>query len=206
MSDTSRIDKSNPENFLDNMYDTMFNPQIQAVKSIDTWVVDELHYPGYKKFLPLFEKYDDRHIDYGNGMLYYKNNMAYPNDLDPKLDYHAWIKFQLQNVPITVKEFKKAWGVKYPPGGYSGLHCHQPGKQLTSVMFLDTPKPSIDYPLAGSLTTLQPTPDSTINYLQHKPIAGRVVIMDGKVFHGTYPTLEDRHVFVCDFDYESIVT
>ena len=201
-----RLNKSDPGAFLNDMYDTMFNPQIQAVKAIDTWVVDELHYPGFKKFLPLFEKYDDRHIDYGNGMLYYKNNMAYPNDLDPKLDYHAWIKFQLQNVPIKVGKFKKAWGVKYVPGAFNGLHCHQPGKQLTSVLFLDTPKPSVDYPLAGSLTTLQPTPDSTTNYFQHKPIAGRVVIMDGKVFHGTYPTLEDRHVFVCDFDYESIIT
>ena len=47
-----RLDKSNPAAFLNDMYDTMFNPQIQAVKSIDTWVVDELYYAGFKKFLP----------------------------------------------------------------------------------------------------------------------------------------------------------
>ena len=32
MSDTSRIDKKDPINFLDDMYDSMFNPQIQAKK------------------------------------------------------------------------------------------------------------------------------------------------------------------------------
>jgi len=198
-----RINKSTPDAFLTDTYDTMFAPQISAMKALDTWVVDDLYYPGWKKFLNLFDNYYDRHIDYGNGTLYYKKDMSYPTDIDPKEEYLQFIEFQLQNLPIRVKGFSKAWGVKYPPGAYSGLHSHVPGKQLTSVLFLDTPKPNITYPLAGSLTTLQPTPDSTINYIQHKPIAGKLVIMDGKVYHGTYPTLEDRHVFVVDMEYET---
>lgn len=198
-----RIDKSTPDAFLDDTYDTVFGPQISALKALDTWVVDDLYYPGWKKFLKLFDNYYDRHIDYGNGTLHYKKDMSYPTDIDPTEEYLQFIEFQLQNLPIRVKGFQKAWGVKYPPGAYSGLHSHVPGKQLTSVLFLDTPKPSITYPLAGSLTTLQPTPDSTINYIQHKPIAGKLVIMDGKVYHGTYPTLEDRHVFVVDMEYET---
>jgi hypothetical protein len=198
-----RISRSSPDSFLNDTYETLMAPQISAMKALDTWVVDDLYYPRWKKFLKLFESYYDRHIDYGNGTLYYKKDMSYPTDIDPKEEYLAFIKFQLQNLPIRIKDFQKAWGVKYPPGAYSGLHSHVPGKQLTSVLFLDTPKPSITYPLAGSLTTLQPTPDSTINYIQHKPIAGKLVIMDGKVFHGTYPTLEDRHVFVVDMEYET---
>lgn len=198
-----RISKISPDSFLDDTYETIMAPQVSAMKALDTWVVDDLYYPGWKKFLKLFESYYDRHIDYGNGTLYYKKDMSYPTDIDPKEEYLQFIKFQLQNLPIRIKDFQKAWGVKYPPGAYSGLHSHVPGKQLTSVLFLDTPKPSITYPLAGSLTTLQPTPDSIINYIQHKPIAGKLVIMDGKVFHGTYPTLEDRHVFVVDMEYET---
>jgi len=58
MSDTSRVNKNNPIDFLDDMYDTMFNPQIQAKKMINTWVVDELYYPGFKKFLKLCPKPD----------------------------------------------------------------------------------------------------------------------------------------------------
>ncbi|MBR19758.1 MAG: hypothetical protein CMA64_06385 [Euryarchaeota archaeon] len=171
-------------------------------QEIDTWVVDELFYGGYHKFLKIFEKYDDRHVDYGNGMLYYKKDMQYPIDIDPKKEYLQFIESQLAVLPIRITGFAKSWGVKYPPGAYSGLHCHQPGRQLTSVLFLDTPKPSIKYPLAGSLTTLQPTPESVINYIAHKPVAGTLVVMDGKVYHGTYPTIEDRHVFVVDMEYE----
>ena len=96
--------------------------QVEQRKTLGTWVVDDLYYGGFKKFLKLFENYDDRHIDYGNGMLYYKNKMAYPIDIDPKQEYLQFIEFQLQNLPIRVTGFSKAWGVKYPPGGYSGLH------------------------------------------------------------------------------------
>jgi len=189
-----------PDQFLGGI-STMFDPSSERLQALDTWVVDDLYYSGYKKFLKLFDNSNERHVDYGNGTLYYKKDMQYPTDIDPREEYLMFIKFQLQDLPIRIKDFKKAWGVKYPPGGYSGLHSHQPGKQLTSVLFLDTPKPSVEYPLAGCLTTLQPT-DSEITYLTHKPIEGKMVILDGKVWHGSYPTLEDRHVFVCDFEYE----
>ena len=194
---------TSPDSFLSGIT-TIMDPTVEKIQTLDTWVVDDLFYPGYKKFLNLFDTSSERHVDYGNGTLYYKKDMSYPTDIDPKEEYLAFIKFQLQNLPIRVKDFKKAWGVKYPPGAYSGLHSHQPGKQLTSVLFLDTPKPSVEYPLAGCLTTLQPT-DSEITYLTHKPIEGKMVILDGKVWHGSYPTLEDRHVFVVDFEYERVI-
>jgi len=192
-----------PDQFLGGI-STMFDPSSERLQALDTWVVDDLYYAGYKKFLKLFDNSNDRHVDYGNGTLYYKKDMQYPTDIDPREEYLMFIKFQLQDLPIRIKDFKKAWGVKYPPGGYSGLHSHQPGKQLTSVLFLDTPKPSVEYPLAGCLTTLQPT-NSEIQYLTHKPIEGKMVILDGKVWHGSYPTLEDRHVFVVDFEYEGVI-
>ena len=192
-----------PDQFLGGI-STMFDPSSERLQALDTWVVDDLYYAGYKKFLKLFDNSNDRHVDYGNGTLYYKKDMQYPTDIDPREEYLMFIKFQLQDLPIRIKDFKKAWGVKYPPGGYSGLHSHQPGKQLTSVLFLDTPKPSVEYPLAGCLTTLQPT-NSEITYLTHKPIEGKMVILDGKVWHGSYPTLEDRHVFVVDFEYEGVI-
>mgnify|MGYP003656966459 FL=1 len=192
-----------PDQFLGGI-STMFDPSSERLQSLDTWVVDDLYYSGYKKFLKLFDNSNERHVDYGNGTLYYKKDMQYPTDIDPREEYLMFIKFQLQDLPIRIKDFKKSWGVKYPPDAYSGLHSHQPGKQLTSVLFLDTPKPSVEYPLAGCLTTLQPT-NSEIQYLTHKPIEGKMVILDGKVWHGSYPTLEDRHVFVVDFEYEGVI-
>ena len=188
-----------PDQFLGGI-STMFDPSSERLQSLDTWVVDDLYYSGYKKFLKLFDNSNERHVDYGNGTLYYKKDMQYPTDIDPREEYLMFIKFQLQDLPIRIKDFKKSWGVKYPPGAYSGLHSHQPGKQLTSVLFLDTPKPSVEYPLAGCLTT-----NSEIQYLTHTPIEGKMVILDGKVWHGSYPTLEDRHVFVVDFEYEGVI-
>ena len=34
------------------------------------------------------------------------------------------------------------------------------------------------------------------------PVPGTVVLMDGMVYHGTYPTQFDRKVLVCDFEYQ----
>ena len=200
----SRIENTlGPESFLNDTYSLVYEPVIKAAKEIDTWVVTDMYYAGWRKFLKLFEEggYDKKHKDFGNGYLYYKNDMEYPSNIDPTLDLHTFINFQLQNMPINVGDFKKAWGVKYPPGGYSALHCHKPGKQLTAILFLDDCRKTTEYPLAGSLTTLQPCEDSVINYVQHPVYAGGMVIMDGKVFHGTYPTLDERRVFVVDFDY-----
>ena len=51
----------------------------------------------YKKFLKLFNNSSERHVDWGNGTLYYKRGMEYPTDIDPKKEYLEFIKFQLQN-------------------------------------------------------------------------------------------------------------
>ena len=202
---TSRIDKINPENFLDDMYDNSFRPQIDAAQALTTWAIDGNHYPTWQKFLKIFENYDKKHKDYGNGWLHYKEEMAYPTDIDGVLDFHRFIKACIADskLPIQVKDFKKAWGVDYEPGAYSGLHSHTPGQQLTAVLFLTHAEQNEQYPLAGSLITLQPL-DHEINYVQHTPKPGDCIIMDGKVYHGTYPTLNQRKVFVCDFDYEVV--
>ena len=60
-----------------------------------------------------------------------------------------------------------------------------------------------DKPLAGKLKciTMNPVTGELVSDLV-KCIAGDVIIMDGKVFHGVYPTIQERKAFVCDFLYE----
>ena len=173
---------------------------------LETWVITDNFYPGWKKFLKLFDDkiYNTKKDKLMEYKYYYQNEeMSYPYTIDPELDFQKFIKKCLieSELPITVKKCLKAWGLKYPPGSYSGMHCHQPGKQFTVVMFLDDVMVSKEYPLAGSLVTLQPV-EHSINHIRIIPKPGNIVIMDGRVFHGTYPTLNDRRVFVCDFDYE----
>jgi len=190
-------------NNLAQMWDTRFDPRIKAKKSALTWIVDELYFPDYEKFLQLFENYDKSHKDYGNGYLYYKEDMAYPMDIDPDKSFITFISESCNELPIKLSNFKKSWGVKYMPGAYNGLHNHKPGKQLTAVLFLSDAEKSEEFPLAGNLTTLQPI-DHDINYVQHETKAGSCVIMDASVYHGTYPTLNERKVFVCDLEYEIV--
>lgn len=189
--------------FLDNMYQSQMRPLIEGAQALETWIVDGNHYPTYKKFLKLFKEYDQTHKDTGNGVLHYKQDMSYPIDIDGTLDFHRFIKACIadSNLPITVKEFQKAWGVNYENGDYSGFHSHTPGKQLTAVLFLTDAEQNKEYPLAGSLVCLQPL-EYEINSVTFTPKAGDCVIMDGKVYHGTYPAISNRKVFVCDFEYE----
>jgi hypothetical protein len=179
--------------------------RVKGSDKLETWVITENFYPGWEKFLKLFDDkiYDtkkDKLMDY---VFYTQGEMEYPEAVDPELDFQKFIKKCIieSELPITMGKCLKAWGLKYPPGSYSGMHCHQPGKQLTCVMFLDNEVVSEQYPLAGSLVTLQPF-EHDINHVRVKPTPGGVVIMDGRVFHGTYPTISDRRVFVCDFSYE----
>ena len=196
---------NNPADFLNSSYTTPVDKRSDAGQ-IETWVVDDLYYPKWKNFLSIFDDYNEYHRNAGGGYKFYKTNMEYPTDIDPNLDLHAFIRFELQNLPIDIGQFKKAWGLKYPPGGYSGLHTHTPGKQLTAILFLDDCIVDINSPLAGNLITLQPTEDNSIQYLTHPTKAGKMVIMDGRVFHGTYPTTNERKVFVIDFDYTPTLT
>ena len=177
------------------------NTSSQPIRQLETWVIDDLHYPEYRRFDKLFTENNIGHKDWGNGWLYYKKDMQYPEDLDPEKHFHEFIKKSCTGLPIKITNFKKSWGVKYIAGAYSGMHSHVPGRQLTAVLFLTTSIHSQEYPLAGNLVTLQPT-NHEINYVATPAIQGNIVIMDGRVYHGTYPTLNERKVFVCDFDYE----
>ena len=177
---------------------------LRAKRTPDTWVIDDLIYPDFQKFEKIFETYEDKHKDYGNGWLYYKNEMSYPTDIDPDLDFQNFIKHNVEKeIPVIVSKYQRSWGVKYCPGSYSGLHAHTPGRQLSAVLFLNECVTSSDYPYAGCLTTCQPL-DHEINHTTYTPKPGNVVIMEANVFHGTYPTLNERRVFVCDFEYEHL--
>jgi hypothetical protein len=197
--------KDDLQNNLEGMYEHSFRPQIAAAQSLSTWVIDGNHYPTWRKFLSIFENYDKKHKDWGNGWLYYNDNMADPKEGAGLCDFWKFLRACIADskLPIELREFKKAWGVDYEPGAYSGMHSHTPGTQLTAVLFLSNAEQNDLYPLAGNLVTLQPL-DHEINSITYTAKAGDCVIMDGRVWHGTYPTLNNRKVFVCDFDYEVI--
>ena len=170
----------------------------------DYWI-KKSKFSNYEKFLPLF---DDNlglqeHTDHGGAVLRYNPEMKYPYQVDAEHEYIDFIKQTLAPYRFKSIDFEKSWWIRYPEGTYSGMHTHLPLRKLTSVLFLNTIDLHDDKPLAGKLKciTQNPVTGELVSDLV-KCIAGDVVIMDGKVFHGVYPTLQERKVFVCDFLYE----
>ena len=184
----------------------LLNETNNAENKLQSWHIHDIHYSEYEKFNKFFDSYDKSHLDKGNGKMCYREDFAYPTDIDPDLHFQEFIKKAVSELPLRIDRCTGTWGVEYKPGAYSNFHCHAGSsgiQPLSVVMFLTTAETNSTYPLAGDLVTMLPE-DHRIISTNHKSIAGDVVIMEGKVFHGTYPTLNNRRVFVCDFDYTKI--
>ncbi len=170
----------------------------------DYWI-KKAKYSDYDKFNELFDE-DlgvQQHTDHGGAILKYNPDFKYPYQIDKEEKYLEFLKQTLAPFRFDSITFEKCWWIRYPEGTYSGLHTHQPLRKLTSVLFLNTLELHNDKPLAGKLKciTQNPVTGELVSDI-NKCIAGDVIIMDGKVFHGVYPTLEERRAFVCDFLYE----
>tara|TARA_A100001388_G_scaffold231988_1_gene184478 strand:- start:2991 stop:3599 length:609 start_codon:yes stop_codon:yes gene_type:complete len=181
------------------------------------WVVCA-EYPHYEELLPFF---DFTGVDVSestatvNGI---QRPIANEEWTEQRKKYIAWMLevFHTLQIPITsIKErqskdqsgWNSSWTVNYFGGGWQAGHFHSTdrmGQQnkrfISTVMFFDNIEPTRDNRWNGCLyTLLQNQYGYTYDHKFH-PSPGRVVIMDDRVWHGTYPTEDNRRVFVSDFD------
>tara|TARA_B110000908_G_scaffold48139_1_gene58796 strand:- start:457 stop:1062 length:606 start_codon:yes stop_codon:yes gene_type:complete len=171
----------------------------------DYWISKD-KYADYNKFLDLFDNPPKSHVDYGGAIIQYNDDdFSYPYNVDQQGIYLEWIKKSIEKFQFKNVKFKKCWWLTYPENTFSGLHTHEDRGQriMTCVMFLNTISVSTLTPLNGKLKaiTMNPVTGELVSDMI-KCIAGDVVVMDGKVYHGVYPTLEERKVFVVDFTYD----
>jgi hypothetical protein len=171
----------------------------------DYWISKD-KYADYNKFLELFDSPPKSHVDYGGAIIQYNDDdFSYPYNVDQQGIYLEWIKKSIEKFQFKNVKFKKCWWLTYPENAFSGLHTHEDRGQriMTCVMFLNTISVSTLTPLNGKLKaiTMNPVTGELVSDMI-KCIAGDVVVMDGKVYHGVYPTLEERKVFVVDFTYD----
>jgi hypothetical protein len=171
----------------------------------DYWISKD-KYADYNKFLELFDNPPKSHVDYGGAIIQYNDDdFSYPYNVDQQGIYLEWIKTSIEKFQFKNVKFKKCWWLTYPENAFSGLHTHEDRGQriMTCVMFLNTISVSTLTPLNGKLKaiTMNPVTGELVSDMI-KCIAGDVVVMDGKVYHGVYPTLEERKVFVVDFTYD----
>ena len=159
------------------------------------------YYKDYDKFKKLFELESESRRDSGDSVVFYLQNYEYPSIIDSEKEYIKYLKQHVEKMPFKNVVHKKSWWVDYPKHSYAGLHSHTPGRQFTCVLFLDDYVEEKDHPHAGYLYGVLNN-NNRITYEEWKPEAGTLVIMDGRMWHGTYPTRHKRRVFVVDFEYD----
>lgn len=162
------------------------------------WFI-QTSYPNYKKFLDVFKIKDvQSHLERGGSTMYYKWDYSYPVDIDPSKEYISFLENSVSNNLASEKKFLSSWWVDYPPGSYAVAHQHEPFKRFSAVLFLNKYNWVREWPNAGNLFAMS----NMIGYKEWIPNAGDVIIMDGDMYHGTYPTINERKVFVVDFEYK----
>lgn len=130
-------------------------------------------------------------------------NYAYPEVIDPEHDFIKSISKHVSEVlpNITNIKLSKAWFVNYPPNYTNEAHRHHHGRHFTAVVYLtDIETKNIDQENGGALWTFHIENNEIIHQL-YSYASGKVVLLGGNVWHGTYPTHSPRKVFVCDFEY-----
>lgn len=176
------------------------------------WVVCA-EYPDYEELLPFF---DFTGVDISertatvNGV---QRPIANDEWAKQREKYIAWLQevFETLQLPISNitprQDDYPSWTVNYFADGWQAGHFHSTDKMgqqnkrfISTVMFFDHIEPTRDNRWNGCLyTLLQNQFGYTYDHKFH-PAPGRVVIMDDRVWHGTYPTTDNRRVFVSDFD------
>tara|TARA_Y100000114_G_scaffold155813_1_gene181009 strand:+ start:1780 stop:2397 length:618 start_codon:yes stop_codon:yes gene_type:complete len=184
------------------------------------WVVSAF-YPDYKDLEKFFDFTD---IDISektatvNGLQRPIKNEEWAEE---RTKYMTWMLDTLKqvNIPVTaIKErqskdqsgWNSAWTINYFPGGWQAGHFHSTDRSaqsnkrfISTVMFFDDINPTRDNRWNGCLYTLLQNPYGYTYDHKFHPKAGQVIIMDDRVWHGTYPTEDNRRVFVSDFDVDN---
>jgi len=121
--------------------------------------------------------------------------------------------FKQVDLPITQiterteGQESKAWTINYFPDGWQAGHFHstdrvsQQNKRFaSSVMLFDHITPSKTNQFNGCMYTIMQNQFGYTYDHKFHPTPGRVVVMDDRVWHGAYPTEDNRRCLVWDFD------
>ena len=181
--------KDNQNYTCDNYYNTDTNQ-----------FIIETEHPDWKEYLRVFTDAFQRSE--------YPDRVQYSIDPNFKLDITGWIDKKLKqhlNYSINIKPYE-AWAIEYKDGGYQAIHNHtQQSNLISMIMFFDTiTEEQRRQPTDGCTYTLMPQTDGNQMCSHFNPYPGKVIIFDGKVYHGTYPCKAPRRCFVVNFKFEYI--
>ena len=176
----------------------------------DQWIL-HTHYPQYKEFEVLFDKIisDDQSqgtttVD-GEQIYIPKDNFEY-NQIQDR--FFEWLEQQFKFKNMYNLKCIESWIIYYQKGGYQGLHVHQGDmgkKTFSAVIHLDTVPilHNTKNKFNGMLWTLMPEPNGYQHPDHFASVEGGVVCLEGKVWHGVYPTDSIRRTVVYDIEYDT---
>lgn len=184
----------------------------KLISANNRWLI-ETKFPYIDKFEPLLYKGGE---DYS-----YKSLTNFGSQRDLPIDENQELveclieqtnkEFNEQGMPCVAHTAIRIWNIIYREHGYQCMHTHSDEGHynimeskkgiLSIVISFDTiPNSQADY--NGCLYALLPEPDGTMHYKPIPSIRGKMVIFDAAVWHGVYPTTQERRVLVCDLEYE----
>lgn len=170
-------------------------------------------YPDYEEFLPFFDFTTSDISERTSTVNGIQKSIPNKNWTKERQKYMDWLLSIFDDLQVPIRSIAPrpdeypAWTVNYFEGGWQAGHFHSTNKMaqdnkrfISTVMFFDHIQPTKDNRWNGCLyTILQNEYGYTYDHKFH-PSPGRVVILDDRVWHGTYPTEDNRRVFVSDFD------
>lgn len=183
---------------------------IQNFKEVaNQWILHS-NYPQYKEFEILFDKIiaDDESegtttVD-GEQIYIPKDNPEYQ---EIQNRFFKWLETQFEFKGFYDFKCIESWIIYYQKGGYQGLHVHQGDMNkntFSAVIHLDTVpiEHNSKNKFNGMLWTLMPEPDGYQHPDHFASVEGGVVCLDGRVWHGVYPTDSIRRTVVYDIEYK----
>jgi len=164
------------------------------------WVV-ETELPNYKDYSTLFDKKgldESKETCTHNGVQinFTKDEL---NLLSKDIQAIGNKAVEKEDAPIRLGDLLGGWMVRYGSNGWQELHDHgDPFDVITCVLNFS----KSNYPKNGSTIVVLPEPDGNLIMKDFLPYPGKLLIMEGSVVHGAYPTTTPRDILVVDFKQE----
>lgn len=166
------------------------------------WIV-ETYAPMWQEYEKLFDNEHPNLVEPGRSTTV--NGYQIPHTIEETKNIANFIIDKTNSVlkdgdvPCTVHNHIQSWSIRYFPGGWKGMHNHAKGVTgCTAVLYFDDiqDQPNDEGAFYAVLQDVQG--ETYVQWWQ--PTPGKLLIMDARIWHGAYPTLDERRVMVFDFE------
>jgi len=172
----------------------------------NSWIL-ESKWADYEKYLDLFNSNEPNKVTPGVSTTV--NGYQIGQELTNISELTNIIRKEVNNI-LTIKKYSylinnpiMAWGIEYYVNGWKGIHNHNKGLTgVTAVLYFDKTVQKGNN--EGSFFAFCYNNVGDIEVKYWTPFPGLLLVMDSKVWHGAYPTLNNRKVLVIDFSIEHL--